>query len=431
MSTRQEKIKSVRGTRDFYPQDMQIRNYIFEKWKKVAIEFGFEEYDGPILEHLDLFTRKSGEEISAQLYCFKDKSDRDLAMRPEMTPTLARMVNQKGSALKRPIKWFSIPRLFRYERSMRGRLREFFQVNMDIMGVDDIQADAELIAALITILKRFGLSEEDFCVHISSRALYNSIFDSLGYNGEKRALLYAVLDKKDKMEFNAYRVFFLSKGFTEEDFIQINEVFGCDNLDDVKIQGENVKPLDDLKKLFNLLDAYGVSGCVKFTPSIVRGLAYYSGIVFEALDRDRSLRAIAGGGRFDNLLGDLGGEKLSAVGFGMGDVVLMELLKDKKLLEIKSTALDVYLVGVEPYDYNDIVKIASRFRKNGLTTAFNLKKQNLKKQMIQANQSNSSKVLFIGGEEAKRNLVRLKNMNTGKEDLLSFEEAEKDLFVKR
>ncbi len=419
----------MRGTRDFYPEEMRVRNYIFDAWHRGALTFGFEEYDGPCLEHLELYTRKSGEEIGAQLYHFKDKSDRDLALRPEITPTLARLVNQKGRSLRHPVKWFSMPRLFRYERSMRGRLREFFQLNMDILGAAEVEADAELMAAMIHILRSLGLGAGDFEVQVSSRALYNCLFQDMGFTADRIGALYAVLDKKDKMDAAAYRDFFLGKGFSASDFDAVYNLFSCSALEEIKVPASGQAPLDDLKKLFDLMDAYGLADYVRFNPTVVRGLAYYTGIVFEVFDRGRELRAIAGGGRFDNLLQALGGAPLPATGFGMGDVVLLELLTEKQRVPQLSKGLDVFFVGVEPFEYKDLILAAGEFRSHGLCVEFGFKPQNIKKQMTQANQNNARFVIFLGGEEALQGNVRLKNMLDGQEELLDLAEARKRILL--
>jgi histidyl-tRNA synthetase len=322
------------GFRDFYPDDCAFRNAIFAKWRDVAHRYGFVEYDGPPLEPLDLFTKKSGDEIVTQLYHFKDKGDRDVALRPEMTPTLARLVTARHKDFKKPLKWFSIPQVFRYERQQKGRLREHYQFNCDIIGEAGLEADIELIALLIDTLRAFGLTEKDFVVRLSDRDFWNDFMFIWNIPEEHRYAFIQAIDKSERepREKTAEKLKFIEEQaerspskMQERRRIGLglaDEVFAI--LDDAS-KGKSER-LDTIE---TGLRHRGLQDYVKRDYTVVRGLAYYTGVVFEAFDRSGEFRAIAGGGRYDTLLKNLGGVDLPALGFGLGDVVLGEILKAK------------------------------------------------------------------------------------------------------
>jgi histidyl-tRNA synthetase len=301
------------GFRDFYPGDCAFRNAIFAKWRDVAHRYGFVEYDGPPLEPLDLFTKKSGQEIVTQLYNFKDKGDRDVALRPEMTPTLARLVTARHKDFKKPLKWFSIPQVFRYERQQKGRLREHYQLNCDIIGEAGLEADIELIALVIDVLRAFGLTEKDFVVRLSDRQFWTDFMNGHNLPEDQRYAFIQTIDKSERepREKTAEKLGPLAQ-----------EVFAI--LDHPG--GTKSERLDTVE---TGLRHRGLQDYVKRDFTVVRGLAYYTGVVFEVFDRSGEFRAIAGGGRYDNLLKNLGDVDLPALGFGMGDVVLGEILKGK------------------------------------------------------------------------------------------------------
>jgi len=299
------------GFRDFYPGDCAFRNALFAKWRDVAHRYGFVEYDGPPLEPLDLFTKKSGQEIVTQLYSFKDKGDRDVALRPEMTPTLARLVTARHKDFKKPLKWFSIPQVFRYERQQKGRLREHYQLNCDIIGEAGLEADIELIALVIDVLRAFGLTEKDFVVRLSDRQFWTDFLNGHNVPEEER---YAFIQAIDKSEREPREKTAEKLGPLAEKVFAILDHAGSaksERLDTVEAG----------------LRHRGLQDYVKRDFTVVRGLAYYTGVVFEVFDRSGEFRAIAGGGRYDNLLKNLGDVDLPALGFGMGDVVLGEILK--------------------------------------------------------------------------------------------------------
>src|SRR6266404_3805415 len=320
------------GFRDFYPETLALRRHIFGQWREVARRYGFREYDGPPLEPLELFTQKSGEEIVGQLFNFVDKGDRAVALRPEMTPTLARMVGAHHRDYKKPIKWFAIPQLFRYEKQQRGRLREHFQFNADIIGETDVSADAELIALAIDTLRSFGLTKNDFVVRVSDRRAWQRHLAATGITGEQQYAAFQAIDKLEREPEDKTREKLGAIGLSSS---QVDEILGIARGGTVAVATELDAMCLKLESLFEYCQ-------VDF--KIVRGLAYYTGIVWEIHDRKGELRAIAGGGRYDNLLKQISGVDLPALGFGMGDVVLTELLKDRSLLPKLDGKLDCYVV---------------------------------------------------------------------------------------
>ena len=407
-----------KGTRDFYPEDMAFQQFVFSKWKKTCERYGFEQYEAPMFEHLELFTQKSGDEIEKQLYSFKDKGDRMMALRPEMTPSLARMVASKGSALKRPVRWYSIPRLFRYEKMQKGRLREFFQLNMDILGIAEVDADAELIAAVIDMMRDLGFTSDDFKVRISSRTLLDELFTAAGLDKNRFSDLFALLDKKGKIPQEVYSED-LRKIVPENDIHdRITGIFGAQSIDQIKNSIGNTPALETLTRLFELLGNYGFGEYTVFDIGIVRGLAYYTGIVFEVFDIKKSMRAIAGGGRYDKLVELYGGPPTPAVGFAAGDVVLGDLLKEKMLHPAVPPRSQVFLVFFDDISRSKVISVAQEIRSKGISCEFSLKEVTVGKQLKNANAARSLYTVFLGGEEGKSGEVRIKNMKDGSEELM-------------
>lgn len=402
-----------KGTRDFYPESMRIQNFIFDTWRKAALRFGYEEYEGPTFEHLELYTGKSGDEIVSQLYDFTDKGGRHIALRPEMTPTLARLVIQKGNSLRKPFKWFSIPRLFRYERAQKGRLREFFQLNLDIIGTDSIYAEADLLCAIASMLKDFGLKDDDFCIGVSSRKLLNVFLTEIGVADQSK--VYPVLDRRLKVEKKDFYADLAEAGLSREQTEKLDAFMDSKSIDDVaaKISGESsIAALDEIRQLFKTLEWAGVSKSVALDLSIVRGLAYYTGIVFEVYDKGKSMRAIAGGGRYDSLTETLGGQKVPGVGFGMGDVVLANLLEERGLLPSSKQSLDFFVASFTG-DMDKIFNVSSELRQRGFNVSHPLSPVKLGKQMEQANAQGAKIVLYVDGDKAPAGGFEYKILSTG------------------
>jgi histidyl-tRNA synthetase len=391
------------GFRDFYPTELAERSFIFRGWREVARRFGFVEYDGPPLEPLDLYTNKSGAEIVDQLYNFRDKGDREIALRPEMTPTLARMVAARANALRKPVRWFSIPQLFRYERQQRGRLREHFQLNMDIIGEAHVSADAELLAAAIDVMREFGLSSEDVVARVSDRRLLNALLRGIGIEEPQLPAAYAALDKLDRDPRDVLLHRLTAAGVGAAASAQLFELAGA-TADEaafaqvVDAAGASAQ-WDDLRRYLDHTESLGIREWVKLDLSIVRGLAYYTGIVFELFDARGELRAICGGGRYDTLLGSLGGVDLPALGFGMGDVVLGELLKSRGKMAVPEAAVDVWVAYGDAGTVEDAMRVAARLRARGRSVEYALGSQKLARQLKAAHTARARETVVIATPE--------------------------------
>jgi histidyl-tRNA synthetase len=421
------KIPPVKGTRDFYPPDMAIHNFIVDGWKKVSLRNGFEEYDGPIFEYLKMYQIKSGDEIVEQLFSLTDRGGRDLALRPEMTPTLARMVNQQINSLPRPIKWFSVPRLLRAERPQKGRLREFFQWNIDIIGVDQPLADAEIIFTTVDYLRNVGLTPKDIKVRISSRKLLAAVLKSYGVHDEKLESLYVVLDKKAKLPAETFEQMLTDHVPDKDTLAKISAFMKAGSLPELEelINAGSVEftAYSEIKEVLDILETMGMADFCSYDPCIVRGLAYYTGIVFEVHDAVGDLRAICGGGRYDNLLADFGGPAVSATGMGMGDCVLEILLRNKGLLDkqVPKQKIDYYVACIGEVD-NEGWRIIAKLRSMGYSANTSYKTVGLSKQLKEASAQNAKKCIIIGEAELKDGKITIKDMATGKQELVDCDE---------
>jgi len=418
------KIAPVKGTRDFYPDRMAIRNWIVEGWRSTSLRNGFVEYDGPIFEYLQLYTQKSGDEIAGQLFSFTDRGGRDLAIRPEITPTLARMVNQQINSLPRPIKWFSVPRLCRAERPQKGRLREFFQWNIDIIGSDSILADAECIYTAVDYLRSIGLTSNDVVVKISSRAMLAELLKDIGFAEDQLDTIYALLDKRLKIPAETFAEMTKEKIPDQTLRDKLMKLFSSsfNNLISsvIKAPDNILKPIKDLEKLFDYLNLMGIKDYYEFDINIVRGLAYYTGAVYEIFDRKQPLRALCGGGRYDNLLEGLGGPQIPATGFGLGDVVLEIMLQERGLLKTAVGQVDVFIInaGVELYD--KAIEITCQLREKGFTAVFSYKHgANVGKQLKQASEQNARCAVILGSETQTQNEITLKNLANGNQQKIN------------
>jgi histidyl-tRNA synthetase len=405
--------RALPGFRDFYPDDTALRNHIFAVWRAVAARYGFEEYDGPPLEPLEIYTQKSGPEIVGQLYHFRDRGDREVALRPEMTPTLARMVAARAGGLKKPIRWFSLPQLFRYERQQRGRLREHFQLNMDLIGEAGPLADAEVIAAAIDIMRSLGLGPQDVRARLSDRRVLRTLLLAGGVPEASLGAAFAAIDKVERESGDKLLAWLTEDGgltrAVAERVLELGGLKGLDRVRDAarKVQG-GMEALEPLAECVAALEGMGLGAFVDVDLCIVRGLAYYTGVVFELFDAQRNLRAICGGGRYDGLLKALGDVDLPAMGFGMGDVVLGELIKARGLVPAAATGVDAFLVAVTAEDTSVILKLAHELRDQGVRVELSLKEQTIAKQLKLAAARNARFAVIIGPEEraAGRAVVR-------------------------
>ncbi|MGB1495513.1 MAG: histidine--tRNA ligase [Candidatus Thalassarchaeaceae archaeon] len=415
--------QGVRGTRDFYPEDMRIRNWLFDNFTDAALLHGFDEYDAPVLEHEELYTRKQGEEITQQLYNFEDKGDRKVALRPEMTPSLARMVMARAGGLPMPIKWFSIPQCWRYERTQRGRGREHYQWNVDIWGTNEISADAELISILVTFFEGVGLTAKDLVIKISSRKVLEEVLGSLEISEEIFSKTCIIVDKMDKLPVDIIEEQLTELGHNSDAISKIQSIFGIKNMDELANSlGKESSAVSELNSLFDSIDSYGILEWVEFDASVVRGLAYYTGAVFEAHDREGKFRAICGGGRYDKLLSTLGGKDLPATGFGFGDMVIMELLAEKNLIPELISGIEDIVIPLNPELRSASVMVAAALRDTGRTVDLVLEDKKLKWAFKHAERIGADRLVMVMPEEWKSGKVRIKDLESGEETDVSIEE---------
>ena len=415
--------QGVRGTRDFYPDDMRLRNWLFERFHSAARSHGFEEYDAPVLESEELYTRKAGEEIVGQLYNFEDKGGRRVALRPEMTPSLARMVMARAGGLALPIKWYSIPQCWRYERTQRGRGREHYQWNVDIWGMNGVEADAELLSVLVQFFHSVGLKSEDLVIRISSRKVLEEVLGSLAIEGEIFAQTCVIVDKMDKLPEDVIQAQLSDLWLSSDSISNILSVLGITDLDSLSSAlNSDSEALIELQSLFSLCESYGISDWVSFDASVVRGLAYYTGPVFEAHDRAGNLRAICGGGRYDKLIGTLGGNDLPATGFGFGDMVVMELLADKGLLPELSNGVDDVVFGMGTELRGAAMQVAAKLRSAGRTVDLVLEDKKMKWVFKHAERCGTTRLVMVMPDEWAEGKVRIKNLDSGEESTVAMED---------
>lgn len=408
------------GFRDFYPEQFAERAYIMGVWREVLRRYAFVEYDGPPLEPLDLYRKKSGDELVGQLYSFTDKGDREVAMRPEMTPTFARMVAARANSLRKPVRWFSIPQLFRYERQQKGRLREHFQLNADIVGEASIAADAELLAVALDVVSELGLTAADVNAKVSDRRLLESLLLHVGATEVSLPALYGVIDKRGREPADVSREKLFSAVGDTGLAAEIDTVLSCQNLDDVSTRFgavEGAAPhVERMKTYFGYVEALGFGEWVRLDLSVVRGLAYYTGTVFELFDTEREFRAICGGGRYDTLLDTLGGVDLPALGFGMGDVVLTELLRSRNLLPDMTHRTDYWVVTDEDSAPDQVMRVAAALRRDGKSVEYALKPQHPSRQMKAASAAGADNALLLRRDSDE---VTVRNLRSGEERSLS------------
>ena len=405
------RFKALTGFRDFYPAEMVRRRWIENAWHRASRTAGFEEWDGPILESLELIAAKSGDEIEGQLYAFADKGERKVALRPEMTPTLARMIGARAGALPKPIKWYCVPQFFRYERPQRGRGREFFQWNVDVIGSDAPAADAEVIAVALDGLRRLGLGSDDLRVRINDRRFMRRMFTDLDIGPDDEAETLGCLDKLNRDRRAAARM---------------SELLGSERASRIQDWCQEF-PRDEAAELAPVLEAcaeFGVGEYVEPDFSIVRGLAYYTGPVWEILDRKQQLRAVAGGGRYDALIESLGGPDLPALGFGMGDMVLSELLAERGLEPPESPRVDAYIVPIGADMLPAARSVLSRLRGQGVAVDAPYSAIKAGRALKAADQAGARRAVLIGPDEWAEGCVLVRDLATGEERKVRLEDLD-------
>ena len=418
--------RALPGFRDFYPEQLAERAYLMSVWRQVMQRYAFVEFDGPPLESLEIYRKKSGDELVGQLYAFTDKGDREVALRPEMTPTLARMVAARASSLRKPVRWFSIPQLFRYERQQKGRLREHFQLNADIVGEPGIAADAELLAAALDVMRTLGLGSADVVARVSDRRLLQSLLLNAGVAEGELPALYAVIDK-------------YTAGGGESSRMKLEQALGNDALADsvdsllacrdvaslMKHYGEvsgAAEHIERMRQYLQYVADLGFGEWVQLDLTIVRGLAYYTGTVFELFDTAGEMRAICGGGRYDKLLETVGGVDLPALGFGMGDVVLGDLLRSRDLIPATSPRLDFWVASDDESLSGDVMRIAGELRRRDMTVEYALHPQQLARQLKSAAAAGARRVVILKRDRFDLREVTVRDLLVGTERALPVEE---------
>ena len=403
-------LQPVKGTRDFFPDEMRLRNWLFEVWRNVSEQAGFEEYDTCVLEHEELYVRKTGDEISKQLYSFEDKGGRRLSLRPEMTPSLARLVLQQEKSLSFPIKWFSMPQCFRYERMTKGRRREHFQWNADIIGQHEVVAEAEILMLLISACESMGLSTNDFRVFINDRRILNAILSQINVPQVLHSEVMVIMDKRDKIPPEALSKMLEEMRMTTKQVGQLNEYLSKSDLDELRENLKNTEGIEELQHLMKLMETAGYKNYLQFDISIVRGLSYYTGAVFEVNSPEKQHRAICGGGRYDSLLSTYGGETVPAVGFGFGDVVVLDVLKELERFPELPRKLDYTIIPFANEQIGTALKIAAELRLQGSTVDCNFSMKKMKKMMQQAHESGAAKAILLFPDELSDDKVVIRDM---------------------
>ncbi len=405
-------IRAVKGTRDYYPEEMGVRVWLYQKMRQVSESFGYFEYEGPILESFDLYIAKSSEEIvEKQSYVFEDRGGDKLTLRPELTPTLARMVATRQPQLTFPLRWWSFGPFWRYERPQKGRTREFFQWNIDMIGDDSPEADAEIIAIAATFLQSVGLKPDQAKIMINNRRLMDAQLSKLEITPEKRPDVFTLIDKRDKMNQESWLAYAADLDLSP------TQIDGISNL----IQNEDLwQESEELVRLFGALDAYGIREYVQFAPHIIRGLVYYTGTVFEAWDTAGDFRAIFGGGRYDNLVGDVGGDPVGGVGFAVGDVIISLLLDSLGLLpSFEESPAPVLFTLFNQDLLAASIRIANNLRRTGLKVTSYLNPDKLGKQFKYADRIGAKIALVLGPDEEKAGTISVKNLVSGQQETIS------------
>jgi histidyl-tRNA synthetase len=402
-------IQSVKGTRDFYPEAMAFRSWLYGKVQEISRRFGYQEYEAPLLERLELYAAKSGEElVKEQSFVLTDRGGDELALRPELTPSLARMIAQRQARLVLPVRWFSYGPFWRYERPQRGRTREFFQWNIDLLGDESSSADGEIVAIGAEFLQSVGLSSEDVAIFVNSRRLMERKLSEIGIGEDLRAGAFRLIDRRDKLPADKWSAWALELGLSEEQLVGLEALLANPDL---------WQESEELQQVFATAEAFGVADYLVYDASIVRGLDYYTGPVFEAYDRARTSRAIFGGGRYDNLVAAVGGDRITGVGFAMGDVVIELLLGDANRRPELPTSPSQVLVTLFNEDLRgQTMGLASRLRQAGINAEQFLEPIRLGKQFRYADRKGIPYVIILGPDELEAGQIVLKSLKTGEQN---------------
>jgi histidyl-tRNA synthetase len=409
-------VQAVKGTRDFYPEEMAFRSWLYGKVQEISRRFGYQEYEAPILERLELYAAKSGEElVYEQSFVLQDRGGDELALRPELTPSLARMVAQRQAQLVLPVRWFSYGPFWRYERPQRGRTREFFQWNIDLLGAETPAADGEIVAIGADFLRSVGLSSEEVAIFLNSRRLMELKLSEIGVGDDLREDVFRLIDRRDKLSAKKWAAWAVELGLSEDQLEKLKSL-----LEDPNLWQES----EELRQVFATAEAMGLADYLVYDASIVRGLDYYTGPVFEAYDRARTSRAIFGGGRYDNLVADVGGDRITGVGFAMGDVIIELLLEDAdKRPELPTSPSQVLVTLFNEDLYGETLSLAARLRRAGINTEQILEPMRLGKQFRYADRKGIPYVVILGPDEVKAGQIVVKNLRTGEQQAYTESEA--------
>ncbi|MBN1267766.1 MAG: histidine--tRNA ligase [Anaerolineales bacterium] len=408
-------IQTVKGTRDFFPEDMAFQTWLKGLIRDSSEKYGYQEYDGPFLETVDLYAAKSGEElVKEQSFVFPDRSGDLLTLRPELTPSLARMVASLGRSLVRPVRWWSFGPFWRYEKPQKGRTREFFQWNLDMLGIDTPQADAEVAAVAVSFLQKAGLSPEQVKIYINNRRLVDQQLQGLDINAENRPSVFRLIDRRDKLSFSEWKNYALSEGLSEGQLSGVQEILQ---------DRTSWEQCEELVLFFDAARDLGVSDYLEYDPSIIRGLDYYTGTVFEARDLSGDYRAILGGGRYDNLVADVGGEPISGVGFAMGDVVIGIFLKELGLVpDLLPNPAQLLVTTFNDELMGKSLALCQSLRSAGLRVEWYPLSSRMSKQLKYANRQGIPLVVIMGPDEAESGSVTLKDMRSGDQSICKLKE---------
>ena len=410
-------IQTVKGTREFYPEDMALRKWLYGKISQVSQSFGYQEYDGPFLESIDLYAAKSGEElVKEQSFVFPDRGGNLITLRPELTPSLARMVAQRQNQLVYPLRWWSFGPFWRYEKPQKGRTREFFQWNIDLVGVDSPEGDAELIAIAAEFFKAVGLTSNEVKILVNDRRLMDAQIFKLGIDKpEDKKKMLGIIDRRDKLSAKEWETYVMESGFTNAQLEGLKTVLNDKDL---------YRTSETMLQFFAALKALGVDQYVVYDPRVVRGLDYYTGVVFEARDVSESSRAILGGGRYDNLVGDVGGSPLAGVGFAMGDVVMPLILE--QFGKLPQLVLNPAKVLVTVFDENCLtysLSIAAALRAAGINVVTYPEIAKIGKQFKYADRVGARYVIVAGPDERDAKVIQVKDMQNGEQNIVNFNDA--------
>jgi histidyl-tRNA synthetase len=401
-------IQPVKGTRDFYPESMAIRNWLYSTMRQVSESFGYQEYEAPFLESIDLYAAKSGEElVKKQSYVFPDRSGDLITLRPELTPSLTRMIAQRQRQLTFPLRWWSFGPFWRYEAPQKGRTREFFQWNIDLIGVDNPEADAELITILATFFKTLGLKPTDVIIQVNDRHLLDTELAELALPADARREISRWIDRRDKMKATEWEGYGRELGMSDAQLTSIKQMLQNNDL---------WKKSNELMRVFEALKVMDVAEYIRYNPAVIRGLDYYTGIVWEAFDVSGEVpRAIMGGGRYNNLLGDVGGEPLPATGFAMGDVVISLVLEGKGLIpkDLGNSPASILVTVFDDERWMSSLEFAAELRTAGLKVIVYPSAAKLPKQFKYADRMGVSTVVVIGPDEAAKGQVTIKTLASG------------------